>query len=481
MNIIRKAMRFDWKLYLIPYLLLRVPALCFYILNNDEIVPFRYINNFKTYILSDVRLPFYDYLFVKIYTFFFGTTLFPLRIINLIIGSIALFYIYILFSYIKGKKVAHFVCLLYTLSPVFVFYNVYTESYNLSILCLIACVYYTQKKLSNDINKKEKLFFLLFNFILVFTHYLNIVFLGIYYFLNLLRNKKIFSVFIIFLLLSIIPLGLRFNNVFLAHNSYGNSELLNPNLKATSLYPFNNPVSIFFYLFTGLKIASNLWLLLFMIFVVIITLIYSFKEKDTKINTLILSSYIYFLIISLLTINLDRRLLSSSFSQDYLSIVALYIMFPFFHFISKTKKILMISFILLFLISDFFICKNSIILNKGFSSIKKYFDSISPVFVLSEDFTSESTSKEFVQLLFPNADYKYLNKNFDTVKGKYVIIVNYPENMLDFIDDKILLQKNKRLKNLHDQFYEIRAFVKDKVLLKEVKLGGDYFLIYEKK
>ena len=107
-----------------------------YILDNDEILAFRMVDNFYEYFIKDIHLFIYDYAIVGLFSLVFGKNIIILRFFNIFISLLTVYIVGDFLSKRFSFKTSYLFYLFYLFSPFFVFYSVYTESYTTSLFVI---------------------------------------------------------------------------------------------------------------------------------------------------------------------------------------------------------------------------------------------------------------------------------------------------------------------------------------------------------
>ena len=145
---------------------------------NDEYVSWTIsstplFNGFMNAVKSQCHMPFY-YLYMKVYMFFFGQSDLALRISSVIPGILAIPVMYFVGKE-KNEKTGIYCAVLTAISSFLIYYSQEVRLYSILFLFSALCILYTLKCIKAPTVKNLTLF-LLFNFLILFTHTIGFVF-----------------------------------------------------------------------------------------------------------------------------------------------------------------------------------------------------------------------------------------------------------------------------------------------------------------
>lgn len=160
-------------------------------------------------ILSQCHMPLY-YICLKLYTSILGNSDVVLRLSSFITGFISIFVMFFVGN--QKNRILGYLCALFTAISAFVIYYSYeVRPYSLIFLLSALSLLYTIKLLEDDKDKKNIIFYILFNVLILLTHTLGFIYVltnmfVVAYYLkdrNLKYTRNIFlSIGILFLLLT---------------------------------------------------------------------------------------------------------------------------------------------------------------------------------------------------------------------------------------------------------------------------------------
>ncbi|MBU4370130.1 glycosyltransferase family 39 protein [Patescibacteria group bacterium] len=235
----------------------------------------------------------------------FGQNISWFRILSAIIYALLLFYVYKLSAILFNKKVGLTASLLVALSYKFLFYAGFVKHYILITLLSVISLYFFVQLLKNIDNKKNKIYFVAFSVLSLYTSYFFslIILVQILYLLikkrKLLRKKLIKLFLLIFILsLPLLPLFITHFNSFLNENWIGS--------------PFFNNIPLAVYYLTG----ENIILSIILSILLLISLITGFRDNGDSKNSFLLTCL--YLFVPVIIIFLMSITVSSAFLCRYL-------------------------------------------------------------------------------------------------------------------------------------------------------------------
>lgn len=194
---------------------------------NDEYVSWAIASiplgkSFIQGVIAQCHMPFY-YLYLKFFMHFFGNSDFALRISSLIPGVLSILSMYFVGREFKDEKLGVLCSSITAISSFLIYFSQEVRFYGLVFLFTSLALLFTIKLTKNQ-NVRNLIFFLLANFLIIFTHTIGVVFVFFNFILMsiiLLKNDKKYrkpiiitwSVFV-FLILINLPLIER---LFTAH------------------------------------------------------------------------------------------------------------------------------------------------------------------------------------------------------------------------------------------------------------------------
>lgn len=244
---------------------------------------------------ADIHPPFYYYL-LKVWMLIFGDTVFALRILSALITSLAVFIIYPISRKVLGISESLIVLILYSISPINLYYSQEVRMAALNLFLNTAALYYFFKVLelkgsfTGFLKSPNTWAYFLFTSLALYTHYFSFTFLAgeiIYLLFNIKKLPRRIHQFS-FLYISIFAFYLFWFPIFVKHMSAGQSWRKGQGISSLfeQLFYFIQDISLGLYHFYGdykfIKFINVLVIILFSL--TILSLFYSFYKNRLKKN-----------------------------------------------------------------------------------------------------------------------------------------------------------------------------------------------------
>lgn len=130
--------------------------------------------NFIHEVIAQCHMPFY-YLYLKLYMHIFGNSDFALRLSSLIPGVLSIVSMFFVGKELKDEKLGFLCASLTSISSFLIYFSQEVRFYGLVFLFSSLALLYTLKLLKEQ-SAKNLLFYLLWNFLIIFTHTIGVVF-----------------------------------------------------------------------------------------------------------------------------------------------------------------------------------------------------------------------------------------------------------------------------------------------------------------
>ncbi len=125
---------------------------------------------------GDIHPPLF-YIVLKYWTGLFSDSILSMRLLSVLLGMLSLIFVYKISRLVfKTDKSVIFVLLLYAVSPVNIFYSQEIRMLNLNLFLTLGSVYYFLKSMDEN-SVKNLVWFVLFSFAAVYTHYFSLLIL----------------------------------------------------------------------------------------------------------------------------------------------------------------------------------------------------------------------------------------------------------------------------------------------------------------
>jgi uncharacterized membrane protein len=129
--------------------------------------------------IKDVHPPLY-YIFVKYFAFFFGYSVFGIRLFSVVFGVLGIWAIYIFTKELFGKKAALWASLVAAISPFAIQYSQEARMYAMFVFLITIASYFFVRALKTE-KTKHYLWWGIFLGAACLTHYMGIVFSAVYF------------------------------------------------------------------------------------------------------------------------------------------------------------------------------------------------------------------------------------------------------------------------------------------------------------
>lgn len=452
-------------------LLSRLFFLTSYTLDNDEILAFRMLDNFHEYFIKDIHLFIYDYVITGIGSFLFGSNILVFRVLNLLFFFFSVIIMREIIRERLSRKSAFVFSVISLFSPFLIYYSIYIESYTFSLFInTIIIRFFILSKVKDNIGK-----IVLLTLISGYTHYFNIVFLFIYYCLNVRINKisskdiiKIFSLFL--------PLFILITYKYII--GMDNSELFDFNISGLSDFSSRNLFSSVFYLLSG-SVFSAESIFIPVVLYSIFSLIYFLRRKDKDISLLGITAFLYFFVISLTSCYADMKFGARSFSNDYIVLISFILYIPICSLFSVRKAGLsVILLIMVYCFNAFSFYSYIKKINQEYFFLKDFIFRNNSVFYVFEDAVSERNTKEFVSIIF-GKEAKFFGENVS--ENSSIIIPFYFSKEITYnIDDKIDNGKARNIAYIIRESDVIRKFTGNMKFEFDIRIGKDNYMVFSR-
>jgi len=236
----------------------------------------------------------------------FGQNILWFRILSAIIYTLLIFYVYKLSVILFNKKIGLTASLLVALSYKFLFYARFVKHYILIALLSVISLYFFVRLLKDVNNKKNKIFFVIFSVLGLYTSYFFSLIILVQVLYLLIKKQKLLTKKFIKLFLLIFILFLPLLPLFLTHfNSFLNGYYINP--------PHLNSILLVVY-----YLANSIVLSIILSILLIVSLITGLNSKGNEKNGFLLTCLYFF--VPVIIIFLISVTLSSAFLCRYLLI-----------------------------------------------------------------------------------------------------------------------------------------------------------------
>jgi uncharacterized membrane protein len=305
---------------------------------------------------NDIHPPLF-YFILKIWNFLFGDSIFTMRLLSALCASLAIYFIYPICKRFMQPALCLLVIILYSVSPLNLFYSQEVRMSAMNLLFNIGTVYFFIKLLEDRYTLKESLkkpdlyFFLFFQSAALYTHYFSFFILVgeiLFLIIQFRKNIKLYYTFILAYFLVFLTYIVWIPTLY-EHITRGQSWRPKQNFfqVASEVLNYIKDSSLgLYYYYTNLNLINIItWILLGIILICIVSSFIK-KQMSYEIN--------YPLLISLMLIVPVALAVIISFNQKiefyrYLSILVPYIVICFVYALSKIKfKPIGLTIILLF-------------------------------------------------------------------------------------------------------------------------------------
>lgn len=294
---------------------------------------------------NDIHPPLY-YFVLKIWSFVFGDSVFALRLLSALFTSSAIFFIFAICKRFMGFAESFLVLLLYTISPLNLYYSQEARMSAMNLLLNISAVHYyirltEPSKLSTGIFKNPVLYlFIFFEAAALYTHYFSFFILAaiiLFTFIHF-RNRLRDSLSVIYALAGIVLLYIPWIPALIEHLKRGQAWRQKQNFRQVSneLLNYLKDVSMgLYYHYADLKFVDVLTWVVLLLTLVMILLVFLNSHEQEALNLKMLIGMCFVVTILLASI--------ISFNQKiefyrYLSILVPYICIIAVFLFGKIKK-----------------------------------------------------------------------------------------------------------------------------------------------
>ncbi len=243
---------------------------------------------------NDIHPPLY-YFILKIWNFFFGDSVFSMRLLSAIFTSFAAFFIYGVSKRFMRPSVAFIPLILYCISPLNLFYSQEARMSGMNLLFNIAALYYFILILENEYSIRKLIrtptlyLFIFFESAAIYTHYFSffifaaqLVYLVIH-FKNDIRAYRPFAI----AYSAVITIYLIWIPALIEHVKRGQAWRQKQNFLQASneLLNFMKDISMgLYYYYTDLKLVQVLTWYLSLLTILLVILAFRKSKDDSKIN-----------------------------------------------------------------------------------------------------------------------------------------------------------------------------------------------------
>jgi len=146
-------------------------------------------NDFWVIVINDIHPPLY-YILLRGWIFILGDSVFSCRLLSVCFSILILPFLYFIGKELKNTKFGLILLFLYSISPFSIYYANEIRSYSLLHFLFTVNLFIAIKILKTPNMTKNYLYFIIFGIILIYTHYMGILYLGILCFALFILNRK---------------------------------------------------------------------------------------------------------------------------------------------------------------------------------------------------------------------------------------------------------------------------------------------------
>lgn len=205
-------------------------------------------NKFWTIIINDIHPPLY-YIILKGWIFLFGYSVFSCRLLSAIFSILTLPFLFLIGKDVKNEKLGLIIIFLYSISPLSIFYANEVRSYSLIHLLFTILLLFSIRCIKSPRIPKNYIFLGIFGTLLIYTHYIGILYLiGLYLGIIIFNlcdrtiNKNVFFSIIIVIACYIPWIPFAINDAFGGSAGYTGGQLNLINLLYYAYVYFLAPV-----------------------------------------------------------------------------------------------------------------------------------------------------------------------------------------------------------------------------------------------